>query len=172
MRKIKIIGGGLGGLISATLLARKGFDVTLFEKKHYPFHRVCGEYISNEVRDFLKREGLFPKEFTPSSIQQFLYTSTQGNAHQIPLDLGAFGISRYQLDHFLAQKAMQAGADIKTNIKITELMFENDAFYLEDQKGNQYTSDFIIGAYGKQSIIDKKINRSFLKKRNPYVGVK
>ena len=67
---------------------------------------------------------------------------------------------------------MQAGADIKTNIKITELIFENDAFYLEDQKGNQYTSDFIIGAYGKQSIIDKKINRSFLKKRNPYVGVK
>lgn len=144
----------------------------LFEKKQYPFHRVCGEYISNEVKDFLIREQLFPHEFASSSIHHFLYTSTKGNAHQMDLDLGAFGISRFQFDHYLAQKAMDAGAKVKTNSRIIALKFENEKFHLEDQKGNQYQSDFIIGAYGKQSVIDKKINRSFLKKRNPYIGVK
>ena len=50
MKNIGIIGGGLAGLTSAILLARKDFDVILFEEKRYPFHRVCGEYISNENR--------------------------------------------------------------------------------------------------------------------------
>ncbi len=172
MKKICIIGGGLGGLISAILLARKDFDVTLFEKKEYPFHRVCGEYISNEVKSFLEREGIYPEEFSPSDISQFLYTSTKGNTHQMPLDLGAFGISRYHLDQFLAEKAIDSGAQIKTNTTISEIIFDKDEFHLKDQKGKNYHSDYIIGAYGKQSVIDKKLNRSFIQKRNPYIGVK
>ena len=55
-----IIGGGLGGLTTAALLAKGGREVLLIEKKTYPFHRVCGEYVSNEVQGFLEKEGLFP----------------------------------------------------------------------------------------------------------------
>ncbi len=54
-----VIGGGLAGLIATNLLAKKGKHVLLIEKKTYPFHRVCGEYISNEVEGFLKSEDLF-----------------------------------------------------------------------------------------------------------------
>ena len=43
--EIAIVGGGLGGLISAIKLAEAGFSVKLFEKKEYPFHKVCGESI-------------------------------------------------------------------------------------------------------------------------------
>ncbi|MCR9083896.1 MAG: NAD(P)-binding protein, partial [Cyclobacteriaceae bacterium] len=60
-KNIGIVGGGLAGLVSAYLLAKNGHSVQLFEKKNYPFHRVCGEYLSNEVVDFLKRESLFPE---------------------------------------------------------------------------------------------------------------
>ena len=40
-----IIGGGLAGLTCAILLQKNGYEVTLIEKKKYPFHRVCGEYV-------------------------------------------------------------------------------------------------------------------------------
>ena len=43
---IGIVGGGLGGLSLSILLRRMGHTVVLFEKEAYPFHRVCGEYIS------------------------------------------------------------------------------------------------------------------------------
>jgi len=33
---------------------RKGFSVIVSEKEQYPFHKVCGEYISLESWDFLK----------------------------------------------------------------------------------------------------------------------
>jgi flavin-dependent dehydrogenase len=51
--EVAIIGGGLAGLINAIQLAKADKKVILFEKQNYPFHRVCGEYISNETRPFL-----------------------------------------------------------------------------------------------------------------------
>jgi phytoene dehydrogenase-like protein len=35
LSKIAIVGGGLAGLVNAILLSRKGFEVSLFEKKQY-----------------------------------------------------------------------------------------------------------------------------------------
>jgi len=43
-----IIGGGLAGLALSIQLSKKGYRVILFEKEQYPFHKVCGEYISME----------------------------------------------------------------------------------------------------------------------------
>src|SRR6476659_3978963 len=45
---VAIIGGGLAGLSSAIELRMAGYNVILFEQEKYPFHKVCGEYISHE----------------------------------------------------------------------------------------------------------------------------
>ena len=41
-----IVGGGLAGLSLAIQLAEANRSVVVIEKKRYPFHRVCGEYVS------------------------------------------------------------------------------------------------------------------------------
>lgn len=116
--QITIIGGGLSGLIAAYLLAKNGKEVLLIEKKSYPFHRVCGEYISNEVRGFLIKENLFPSSFEPAEINTFRLTAVNGALAEIPLDLGGFGISRYNLDHYLYQKCEKIGVKflLKTQV--------------------------------------------------------
>ena len=53
-----IIGGGLAGLSLSISLAKRGYTVALFEKEQYPFHKVCGEYISLESLGFIERLGL------------------------------------------------------------------------------------------------------------------
>src|SRR5687767_9283184 len=55
---VAIIGGGLGGLSLSIQLARKGYRVVLFEKEKYPYHKVCGEYISMEAWPFLEALGV------------------------------------------------------------------------------------------------------------------
>ncbi|HAC24725.1 MAG TPA: FAD-dependent oxidoreductase, partial [Cytophagales bacterium] len=65
MATVVIVGGGLGGLLAALQLAKQGIPVTLFERKQYPFHRVCGEYISNETVPFLRSLGVYPDVFQP-----------------------------------------------------------------------------------------------------------
>ena len=110
MYDVIIVGGGIAGLINAILLSRAGLQIALFEKKSYPFHRVCGEYISNEVRPFLIRSGLFPTDLNPTNISNFKLTSINGNSAQLPLTMGGFGISRYSFDEFLLRQAQSAGA--------------------------------------------------------------
>ena len=57
---VVILGGGLAGLIASLILTQNGYDVVLIEKKTYPFHKVCGEYISNEVLPYLNSLGIDP----------------------------------------------------------------------------------------------------------------
>ncbi|MDP4965203.1 MAG: FAD-dependent oxidoreductase, partial [Salibacteraceae bacterium] len=49
---LAIIGGGISGLTTAILCAKQGWKIAVFEKDEYPKHKVCGEYISNESREF------------------------------------------------------------------------------------------------------------------------
>lgn len=166
-----VIGGGLAGLINAILLKRAGLSVVLFEEKTYPFHRVCGEYISNEVIPFLKKHQLYPEEFNPSEITQFHLSSISGNSLRMPLDLGGFGVSRYVLDKWLAEKAESEGVEI-IHQRVTSSHMADDVFTTITKSEEQFQSRIVIGAFGKRSGLDKNLDRSFINRRSPYIGVK
>lgn len=158
-------------MTTSILLARAGHQVILYEKKTYPFHRVCGEYISNEVIPFLKRNELFPKKQV-SNIRHFEYGATNGNTFQMPLDLGAFGISRFHFDYYLAGLAIDAGVDLRTGKSIVNVKPIEDQYLATDSLGKELTVDLVVGAFGKNSNLDRNLNRHFLKEESPYIGVK
>jgi flavin-dependent dehydrogenase len=169
-----VIGGGLAGLISAYLLAKSGHHVLLIEKKCYPFHRVCGEYLSNEVLDFLQRENLLPLNYEIPQLSNFLFSDTYGKNISTPLDLGGFGISRYVLDEHLFHKVLEKGGEVKTGVQVESILFDEkeQLFQLELASGAILTADYVIGAFGKRSKLDKVLKRSFIQKRSPFIGVK
>ncbi|MBV6640258.1 MAG: NAD(P)/FAD-dependent oxidoreductase [Cyclobacteriaceae bacterium] len=169
--QVIIIGGGISGLTNAILLSRNGLKVLLIEKNKYPFHRVCGEYISNEVIPFLENLRLFPTEIGPSDIKTLMLSSPSGKHLEKELDLGGFGISRFRFDEFLAIEARKSGVEILENITVKEVKSAGDKFILSDGS-EDFVADFVIGAQGKRSSIDKRLDRDFLKRRSPYVGVK
>lgn len=170
-KKIIVAGGGLAGLITAIRLSRKGFDCTLIEKKSYPFHRVCGEYISNETADFLKREGLYPEEFDPQQIRQLQLTAVGGKSTTTPLGLGGFGISRFVYDNFLYELAQKAGVKFLLKTEVDSVLYADRMFKVLTQK-HEYEADLVIGSFGKRSRLDIQLARSFTQKRSPYVGIK
>jgi len=172
LKDVIIIGGGLAGLVNATLLSRAGLQVTLIEKKDYPHHKVCGEYISNEVVPFLQNHGLYPAALKPAHISRFLLTSVSGKGSYMPLDMGAFGISRFALDHFLCEKAKKAGAEIRTKTTVRNVTFDDNHFQLTLADHETLHSQLVIGAYGKRSRLDKQLKRKFTEQRSPYIGVK
>jgi len=172
LKDVIIIGGGLAGLVSAILLSRAGLQVTLVEKKEYPHHKVCGEYISNEVLPFLRSHDLFPEALAPARIHTFMLSSVSGKSSIMPLDLGAFGISRYALDHFFYQKALESGAEVLTNTAVRDTEFQGERFQLLLSNNQLLSSRLVIGAYGKRSRLDKQLQRKFTMQRSPYIGVK
>jgi len=172
LKDVIIIGGGLAGLVNACLLADAGLDVLLIEKKAYPFHKVCGEYLSNEVRPFLERMGLFPEFLEPTSINRFVLTSTNGQKAEQKLDLGAFGISRFNLDSFLYKKAIEKGAGILVGCQVAEVQFEDNQFTVQLSDGTLHRSTLVIGAHGKRSVLDKRMGRAFMEERTDWMAVK
>lgn len=169
-KKIIVAGGGLAGLVAAIRLARQGFDCTLIEKKTYPFNRVCGEYISNETADFLQREGLYPHQFDPPKINQLQLSSISGKHTTTPLELGGFGISRYAFDNHLAEIAKTAGVNLLLETEIKSITY-NKHFNVSTGD-RELEANLVIGAFGKRSRLDVSLDRNFISKRSPYVGVK
>lgn len=161
----------MAGLITSIRLARRNIPTTLIEKRSYPFHRVCGEYISNETESFLRQEGLYPDFYQPPQITQFQLSSVTGKSILLPLDLGGFGISRYTYDHFLFEKAKQAGVEFVLNTEVDSVNLSNDLFLIKTPK-QELSCTVVVGAFGKRSKLDAILQRSFFKKRSPYVGVK
>ena len=90
-----IVGGGLAGLVSALHLSQKGLEVLLIEKNAYPKHKVCGEYISNEVLPYLQSMGFDPFKFGAKNITDFTLSTPGSRSISTKLPLGGFSISRY-----------------------------------------------------------------------------
>ncbi len=172
---LAIIGGGLAGLALAIQTAGEGFRTVLFEKEQYPFHRVCGEYISRESHGFLSRLGLPLDELGLPLLTEFQLSSPAGNILRSPLKPGGYGISRYMLDQRLYLLALQAGVEIRMNTKVDAIHFEAEEFIIETAA--QITrAKMAVAAYGKRSNLDLKMNRPFIRKKpgqlNNYIGVK
>lgn len=168
-----IIGGGLAGLCAARQLVKHGLSVVVIEKKQYPFHKVCGEYISYEVWDWLRHLELDIKSLNPSDIRQLQVTSPNGKTVvATPLDLGGFGISRYTLDNFIYEQNRKSGVQFYLNTTVDNILFENDKFYVQTQQGEILTARYVLGSYGKRSNLDRTLNRPFFYKKTPYMAVK
>lgn len=168
---ILIIGGGLAGLTAALHLQQAGIEVVLIEKDPYPHHKVCGEYISNEVLPYLKWLNADPSVLHPSVISKMQFSTVSGRSIAARLPMGGFGVSRYQLDHFLYQKFLAKGG-IVIQDTVNSVVFEKDNFLVLTQCETQYTARQVIGAYGKRSSIDLKLKRKFIQQKSPFLAVK
>lgn len=167
---VLIIGGGLAGLTSALHLSKAGLDVLLIEKNTYPQHKVCGEYISNEVIPYLRSLGADPWQLNPAQISRFQLTNTAGKKVEAQLPLGGFGISRFKFDDFLYNRAKDAGCQIVQDT-VTDVMFTNDIFEIRTLH-ESYQAKIVLGAYGKRSAIDHSLQREFIVNKSPWLAVK
>ncbi|MEN8704030.1 MAG: NAD(P)/FAD-dependent oxidoreductase [Polaribacter sp.] len=166
-----IIGGGLAGLCNAIHLSKFGKNVLLIEKNSYPKHKVCGEYISNEVLPYLSFLEINPFDFGAVKIHKFQLSTTNNKLIDAKLPLGGFGISRFQLDYILAEKAKENGVTIIQDT-VLETSFENEIFTITTKNNQKFRASIAIGSFGKRSLLDVKLERDFIKKKSPYLGVK
>lgn len=172
---VAIAGGGLAGLALSIQLAKAGYRVVLFEKEKYPFHKVCGEYISLESWNFIESLGVKLSEMNLPLIKNLIVSSHSGKYIQQKLPLGGFGISRYKLDSELAAIAKASGVKMYEETKVNDIVFNDDLFTISTSAFT-VQSKVAAGTFGKRSNIDVKWQRNFIQKKNSklnnYVAVK
>ncbi len=166
-----VVGGGLAGLTAAIDLSQKGHRVLVFEKRTYPHHKVCGEYVSNEIVPYLKKLGVSLEAADAVAISKLKLSTVHGKCMETELPLGGKGISRYAFDYLLYQRAVQVGADFQfQNVKAIE--FEDSIFKVVTDTEQTYTSNLAVGAYGKRNGLDKSLHRDFASKKSSWLAVK
>ncbi|MCG9793297.1 NAD(P)/FAD-dependent oxidoreductase [Flavobacterium algicola] len=168
---IVIIGAGLSGMTSAIHLLTQGFSVTVLEKNSFPKHKVCGEFISNEVWSYLNLLDLDIESLNPTKINSTFLSTPSGRSIETNLPLGGFGISRYTLDYYLYQKVQELGG-VVIQSNVTDVLFSNDQFVLTTDDNQNYTAKVVLGSFGKRSNLDLQLNRDFIKKKSPWLAVK
>ena len=172
---VAIIGGGLAGLSLAIQCAKSGFSTALYEKENYPFHKVCGEYISLESEDFLASLGISIRDLQLPIIKNLNVTDGYGNLYNFTLPLGGFGISRFMLDEMLYNIALQAGVYVFTNTKVQNIIFNNQQFAISTNQ-YQHKATIAVGSFGKRSNLDVKLKRPFINNKKGglqnFIGIK
>lgn len=172
---IAIVGGGLAGLTAAIQFRMRGYSVIVFEKKSYPFHRVCGEYISMESWHFLIDCGLDLPSMQLPAIKKLQVSAPNGNLFTADLDLGGFGMSRFKLDHLLYLRAKALGVEMREGQQVDHFFYE-DGMYRISMGQDSFKVRLALGCFGKRSNIDLHWKRDFtLDKKNAlnnFVGVK
>src|SRR5262245_22053940 len=119
MLDVAVIGGGPGGLHSATLLSRAGFAVTLFEEHHeigQPVH-CTGVLADDAFGEFdLTRASVLntlstARFFSPAGYE-ISYTTPGVEAHVV---------DRRTLDQAIAERAVHAGVQIRAGSRVRNI---------------------------------------------------
>lgn len=163
-----IIGGGPAGSMTALYLSKYGFNTCIIEKKKFPREVLCGEFLSGEVSKTLKELNLFESFLSvkPVKISKFKFINEKGTEISSEFDFPAYALKRSLFDHFLLKSAVNSGVKVYQPAEVKIIRREDDKFLVQinvsDDQEIIINSDYVIAAYGKQNILDKKLNRSFV----------
>ncbi len=118
---VAIVGGGPGGSAAATVLARRGWQVALFERERFPRFHV-GESLLPFQGDLLRRLGLEAKLAEAGFVRKYgaLFLASDGSCSS-QIDFGdllappnnyAYQVERATFDRLLLDHAREAGARV------------------------------------------------------------
>jgi hypothetical protein len=141
---VRIIGGGPAGSAAAIAALSETNSVHIVEKSSFPRHKVCGEFLSPEIATLLESLGIWQEflRLRPARIRRvilhFGFRASESQLHE-----GGFGLSRYELDRLLFEKAIAAGATTSRQ-RVAPASFAA-------QSGSS-KSDYEVLAIGRKSI--------------------
>lgn len=175
--KILIVGAGIGGLVSALCLNKKGYEVEIYEQSEVLSELGAGVQLSpnaTRVLDYLElTDVLIPHVYEPRSFQFLNYKtekiiSKRDLGLKIQDDFGFpnFDVHRADLQKVLLNKVEEKGIKIYSNMKVIDVGNEENKAYIKINE-EKIKADIVIGADGIHSVVREKL---FEKKESSFTG--
>ncbi|MCX6585336.1 MAG: hypothetical protein NTX13_01985 [Acidobacteria bacterium] len=108
---VTILGGGLAGCAAGLSALAQGASATIFDPARAARHRVCGEFLSPEVRGSLEQLEVWP--LAEACQPALMYSMRVHFGRRVCADRlpePAIGLSRLRLDQLLRESAAARGA--------------------------------------------------------------
>jgi len=143
-----VVGAGPAGSTAARTAAKLGLKTLLLEKERMPRNKLCGGGVTPKVLklfDFKLDDTLI--ECTPRSTRIHVGGNCFNFQTQTPL---VYMTSRFKFDKFLAEKAVEAGVEMKEETPVLRVE-RGESSCQVITKGGSISSRMVIGADGMGS---------------------
>ena len=168
-RQVVVIGAGPSGAIAAALLKRKGHDVLIVERQHFPRFSI-GESLLSHCLDFIEEAGML------EAVQAAGFQLKNGAAfawgeQYSAFDFGdtfsngkptTFQVQRADFDKLLADQAVLQGVEICYGETVTAVDIERSKPLLdvvrEDASSYRIEADFILDASGYGRVLPRLLD--------------
>jgi 2-polyprenyl-6-methoxyphenol hydroxylase-like FAD-dependent oxidoreductase len=159
IRRVLVVGGGVGGLTAATALAQRGVEVVLIERR--PTFDVPGVGLgqpANALRVY-QALGVLPKILATgfSYDRMRIFDANRELIVEHKFLLGdenvpaTCALSRLQLHEILLAAVRRAGVEVRTGVVVSEIYDEKDRAAVEFSDGRASAFDLIAGFDGIRS---------------------
>src|SRR5262245_1649488 len=165
-----VMGGGPAGSSVASMLAREGRQVILFEKEIFPRHHI-GESLMTDTYWTFRRMGLLEKLKASPFVRKYSvqFANSAGKESRPFYFFEAvhhesavtWQITRSEFDKLLIEHAAEQGATVHQGARVSQVLFEGDKavgveVLLADGSRQSFYANVIVDATGQTAMLSNK----------------
>ncbi|MEL4167784.1 Dehydrogenase (flavoprotein) [Pseudomonas sp. NFACC32-1] len=168
-RQVVVIGAGPSGAIAAALLKRKGHDVLVIERQHFPRFSI-GESLLSHCLDFVEEAGML-EAVNAAGFQRKNGAAFAWGERYSAFDFGdtfsagkptTFQVQRADFDKLLADQAALQGVEIRYGETIASADFSlpSPQLGVQRENGSQYRveAQFVLDASGYGRVLPRLLD--------------
>nr|WP_269807954.1 NAD(P)/FAD-dependent oxidoreductase [Pseudomonas agronomica] len=168
-RQVVVIGAGPSGAIAAALLKRKGHDVLVIERQHFPRFSI-GESLLSHCLDFVEEAGMLDA-VNAAGFQRKNGAAFSWGERYSAFDFGdtfsegkptTFQVQRADFDKLLADQAAMQGVEIRYGQAIANVDFSlaKPQLGVQREDGSEYRveADFVLDASGYGRVLPRLLD--------------
>jgi digeranylgeranylglycerophospholipid reductase len=153
---VAIVGAGPVGSTFARQMAEKGFKVAMLEKKkEIGVPLQCAGLLGKEI----KKVNILPHEFIINPVNGAFLHSPEDTILKVRKEKPeAYVLDRVGYDKFLADLAVDSGANLFLNNKVEKLDSVSGIITIKNNETTKIFADLIVGADGHSSMVSNSFN--------------
>src|SRR6266498_1975940 len=165
-----VVGGGPAGSTIASILAREGRRVVLFEKERFPRHHI-GESLMTDTYWTFERMGLLEKlKHSPFVRKYSVQFANQTGKESRPFyffeavhheSAVTWQVTRAVFDQMLIEHAAEQGAQVHQGVPVKQVLFEGDKavgveVLMKDGSPQSFYANVVVDATGQTAMLSNK----------------